>query len=62
MAASAIRMGRLDCHGPALHRALSRINATISLDGEQRLYSGYFFGGYMDCSDAKSVPVSISIK
>jgi hypothetical protein len=45
--------------------ALSRINATISLDGDQCTYSGDFSGssnGHMDCSDAKGVPLSISIR
>jgi hypothetical protein len=43
----------------------SRINAMLSLGGAQCSYSGDFFGsstGHMDCSDAKGVPLSISIK
>lgn len=42
-----------------------RIDATISLDGAHCSYSGDFAGsssGHMDCSDAKGVPISISIR
>jgi hypothetical protein len=45
--------------------ALSQINAIISFEGAQCTYSGDFSGssnGYMNCSDAKGVPLSISIK
>ncbi len=45
--------------------ASSHIDATISLDDAQCRYSGDFAGssnGHMDCSDAKGVPISISIK
>jgi hypothetical protein len=44
---------------------VSRIHATISLEGIRCAYSGEFSGGtrgHMDCSDAKGVPISISIK
>jgi hypothetical protein len=44
---------------------VSLIDATISLDGVQCVYSADFSGssnGHMDCSDAKGVPLSISIK
>jgi hypothetical protein len=45
--------------------SLSRLSATMSLDGGQCVYGGDFSGtshGYMDCSDSKGVPLSISIK
>jgi hypothetical protein len=45
--------------------SLAQISATISLDGAQCLYSGDFSGsssGHMDCSDAKGVPLSLSIR
>jgi hypothetical protein len=45
--------------------SLSRIDAAISLDGTQCSYSGDFSGssgGHMDCSGAKGIPLSISIK
>lgn len=51
---------RLSRSGPS-----SQIDATISLDGAHCSYSGDFAGsssGHMDCSDAKGVPISISIK
>ena len=43
----------------------SRIQAAISLNGAQCTYNGEFSGsssGHMDCTDAKGVPLSISIK
>lgn len=43
----------------------SRIQAAISLNGAQCSYNGEFSGsssGHMDCTDAKGVPLSISIK
>jgi len=43
----------------------SQIHAAISLDGAKCTYNGEFSGsssGHMDCSDAKGVPLSISIK
>jgi hypothetical protein len=43
----------------------SRINATISFEGARCVYSGEFSGsstGHMDCSDARGVPLSISIR
>jgi hypothetical protein len=43
----------------------SQIHAAISLDGAQCAYTGEFSGsssGHMDCTDAKGVPLSISIK
>jgi hypothetical protein len=43
----------------------SRIQAAISLGGAQCTYNGEFSGsssGHMDCTDAKGVPLSISIK
>ena len=43
----------------------SQINATISLEGIQCAYSGDFSGtssGHMDCSDAKDVPLSITVR
>jgi len=43
----------------------SQIHAAISLDGAQCTYNGDFSGGsggHMDCTDAKGVPLSISIK
>ena len=43
----------------------SRIQAAISLNGAQCRYNGEFSGsssGHMDCTDAKGVPLSISIK
>jgi hypothetical protein len=45
--------------------AASRLTATVALDGAQCNYSGDFSGsssGHMDCSDAKGVPLTISIK
>jgi hypothetical protein len=44
--------------------AASQIIATLSLGGIQCSYSGRSDGstGHMDCSDAKDVPLSISIK
>jgi hypothetical protein len=45
--------------------ASSQIDATVSLDGAQCSYSGAFAGsssGQMDCSDAKGIPLTISIK
>jgi hypothetical protein len=44
--------------------SLSRIDATISLGSIQCTYSGRSdgSGGHMDCSDAKDVPLSISIR
>jgi hypothetical protein len=43
----------------------SRIQAAITLDGAQCTYNGEFSSGssgHMDCTDAKGVPLSISIK
>lgn len=43
----------------------SRLTASVALDGAQCNYSGDFSGsssGHMDCSDAKGVPLTISIK
>jgi hypothetical protein len=43
----------------------SRIQAAISLGGARCTYNGEFSGsssGHMDCTDAKGVPLSISIK
>jgi hypothetical protein len=43
----------------------SQIDATVSLDGAQCSYSGAFAGsssGQMDCSDAKGIPLTISVK
>jgi hypothetical protein len=43
----------------------SQIHAAILLDGAQCTYTGAFSGssnGHMDCTDAKGVPLSISIK
>ena len=43
----------------------SRIDAKISLDGAECVYSGDVSGstrGHMDCPDAKGVPISISIR
>src|SRR5713226_3606531 len=45
--------------------SLSRINATISLEGARCTYSGNFSdgtNGLMDCSDAKGVPLAFSFK
>ena len=42
-----------------------QLNATISFDGGQCVYTGDFSGtsnGYMDCSYSKGVPLSISVK
>ena len=43
---------------------ISQINATLSLGGIQCSYNGRSDGstGHMDCTDAKDVPLSISIK
>ena len=62
--------GPLEKHGEIRLRlstsgALSRINATISLDGGQCRFSGEFSGlasGHMDCPDAKGVPISLSLR
>jgi hypothetical protein len=62
--------GPLEKHGEIrfqMHRSgsVSRINATISIEGIQCAYSGDFSGrssGHMDCSDAKGIPLSISIE
>jgi hypothetical protein len=43
----------------------SRIQAAMTLDGAQCTYNGEFSSGssgHMDCTDAKGVPLSISIK
>ena len=43
----------------------SRIQAAITLNGAQCTYNGEFASGasgHMDCTDAKGVPLSISIK
>jgi hypothetical protein len=43
----------------------SRIQAAITLNGAQCTYNGEFSSsssGHMDCTDAKGVPLSISIK
>jgi hypothetical protein len=43
----------------------SRIQAAMTLNGAQCTYSGEFSSGssgHMDCTDAKGVPLSISIK
>ena len=43
----------------------SRMQAAITLNGAQCTYNGEFSGsssGHMDCTDAKGVPLSISIK
>jgi hypothetical protein len=43
----------------------SRIEAAITLNGAQCTYNGEFSSGtsgHMDCTDAKGVPLSISIK
>ncbi len=45
--------------------SLSRVDARISLDGAECVYSGNVsgsVGGHMDCPDAKGVPISISIR
>jgi len=45
--------------------SLSRINATISLEGARCTYSGALSdstSGRMDCSDAKGVPLALSFK
>ena len=44
----------------------SQLNAIISLDSDRCVYTGDFSGGssggYMECSDSKSIPLSISVK
>ena len=43
----------------------ARVNGVFSFDGARCVYSGEFSGvanGYMDCPDAKGVPLSISIR
>jgi hypothetical protein len=45
--------------------SLSHIDATISFDGAQCIYRGDLsdnFSGQMDCTNAKGVPLSLSIK
>jgi hypothetical protein len=45
--------------------SLSKINATISLGGTQCIYNADLSSGssgYMDCTDSKGIPISISIK
>lgn len=45
--------------------AASRIKATISFEGAQCTFSGNFsdnMTGYLDCPDAKGVPLSLSVK
>jgi hypothetical protein len=45
--------------------SLAPISAVLSFDGAQCVYRGEFSGstsGYMDCSHAKGVPLSISIR
>jgi hypothetical protein len=44
--------------------SISQINATLTLGSVQCTYSGRSdgSGGHMDCSDAKDVPLSISIR
>src|SRR5882757_2292381 len=45
--------------------AMSRIDATLSLETVQCTYSGSFSdntSGVMDCSDAKGIPISFSLQ
>ena len=45
--------------------AIAKIEAAILFNGMRCAYSGQLYGrssGYMDCSDASGIPLSISIK
>jgi hypothetical protein len=53
---------RFRIHGTA---SSARIDATIAFEGSRCTYSGAVSGrssGHMDCSDAKGVPLAISIR
>lgn len=57
---SGILSFRISGSGP-----LARISATISFNGDQCSYRGAFSGetrGHMDCSNAKGIPLSLSIR
>jgi hypothetical protein len=44
---------------------LPRFRATMTMDGSKCTFSGTFsdtYSGFMDCADAKGVPITLSIK